>query len=207
MRFRFRFQTVSAGFTLIELLVVIAIISMLMGMLFPVYSRARDQGRQINCVANCKQLGLALQIYAQDYDDKIPYGYSSSDGLCWFNRLLSYVRNKQIYHCPCAGGMQQVVSYSVNSNLDGKMLTSGDPSSLIWLADGYETGTTIEVDGIMTDVSPSLAAYPDATVNDAGQVGYRHNDGAVFTFLDSHVKWQSRQVMKKDESQDLWKVK
>ena len=44
------------GFTLIELLVVIAIIGILAGMLFPVFARAREAARKIQCLSNVKNL-------------------------------------------------------------------------------------------------------------------------------------------------------
>jgi prepilin-type N-terminal cleavage/methylation domain-containing protein/prepilin-type processing-associated H-X9-DG protein len=60
------------GFTLIELLVVIAIIAILAAILFPVFAQAREQARKTSCLSNCKQLGLAMQMYAQDYDEMLP---------------------------------------------------------------------------------------------------------------------------------------
>jgi len=60
------------GFTLIELLVVIAIIAILAAILFPVFAQARAKARQASCLSNSKQLGLALYLYAQDYDETLP---------------------------------------------------------------------------------------------------------------------------------------
>src|SRR3954447_14532228 len=57
------------GFTLIELLVVIAIIAILAAILFPVFARARDAARKTTCTSNIKQLGTAILMYAQDYDE------------------------------------------------------------------------------------------------------------------------------------------
>ena len=62
----------SRGFTLIELLVVIAIIAILAAILFPVFAQAREAARKASCLSNCKQLGLAMQMYAQDYDENLP---------------------------------------------------------------------------------------------------------------------------------------
>lgn len=60
-----------AAFTLIELLVVIAIIAVLAAILFPVFAQAREKARQTTCLSNLKQIGNAVQMYAQDADEAI----------------------------------------------------------------------------------------------------------------------------------------
>ena len=68
------------GFTLIELLVVIAIIAILAAILFPVFAKARDKARQVACLNNEKQVSLGFQMYAQDYDETMPYARSYCAG-------------------------------------------------------------------------------------------------------------------------------
>jgi prepilin-type N-terminal cleavage/methylation domain-containing protein/prepilin-type processing-associated H-X9-DG protein len=60
------------GFTLIELLVVIAILAIMAALLFPVFAQARDKARQAACLSNLRQIGSALTLYLQDYDERLP---------------------------------------------------------------------------------------------------------------------------------------
>jgi prepilin-type N-terminal cleavage/methylation domain-containing protein/prepilin-type processing-associated H-X9-DG protein len=78
------------GFTLIELLVVIAIIAILAAILFPVFAQAREKARQTTCTSNVKSLGLAVWMYAQDYDETYPPVWYNPDGH-WANVTSPYI--------------------------------------------------------------------------------------------------------------------
>lgn len=72
-------RPVQRGFTLIEMLVVIAIIATLAGMLFPVIGKAKDRAYQVQCTNNLKQIGTAIQLYHQDWDDRFPFAVDFTD--------------------------------------------------------------------------------------------------------------------------------
>ena len=61
-----------SAFSLIELLVVIAIIGLLAALLLPVLGRARDKSRDIKCISNLKQLGIAVYLYADEHEGRLP---------------------------------------------------------------------------------------------------------------------------------------
>ncbi|MCS7209630.1 MAG: type II secretion system GspH family protein [Fimbriimonadales bacterium] len=122
------------GFTLIELLVVIAIIAVLAALLFPVFAEAREQGRRAVCISNQRQLGAAVHLYLNDYDETFPAGLGRIGDLYynsfypvpynwrrtvpdtdprmnafrmhWSNALVPYIKSLDIYRCPSA--MEQV---------------------------------------------------------------------------------------------------
>ena len=83
------------AFTLVELLVVISIIALLLSIMMPALGRAREMGQRTRCGYNLRQIGLAVQLYAQNYDgyhvpNYIPYRCD------WSTIVMAYLSNGSI---------------------------------------------------------------------------------------------------------------
>lgn len=82
------------GFTLVELLVVITIIIILAAILFPVFARAREKAQQTKCMNNMKQMGSAIALYEDDYDNPMPFNVMCNniraDGFTLFSWEYQY---------------------------------------------------------------------------------------------------------------------
>ncbi len=94
------------GFTLVELLVVIAIIGILLAVLVPALGKAKKQVRAVVCRSNLHQIGMAVALYADAYENYIPRGNPVNP---WFMRFLPFLghdqrqkdyRDVKIYKCP-----------------------------------------------------------------------------------------------------------
>lgn len=103
-------QVIKSKFTLIELLVVIAIIGILASLLLPSLSKAREKAHTAVCKSNQKQIYIAIQMYADTFDDALPIA-----GPTWANIL----GNEAYLNAP------RVTKFD-NSNLDREIATSGN---------------------------------------------------------------------------------
>ncbi|MDQ3815377.1 MAG: DUF1559 domain-containing protein [Armatimonadota bacterium] len=199
---------VRSGFTLIELLVVIAIISILASMLFPTFSRAREQARKTVCISNLRQVGLGIMQYNQDWDERFPIGNPFWDMLSPGNprtpQLATvvdpYVKSLQVWACPSWSGVYSpnyfgnysFITEPVNNVIGVPGLNPGDPPS----RDAYAIaalGQPAEYPLLFCGVAPQQAnpsainahtGVSDATWDAGNALG-----GTAVLFGDSHSKY------------------
>lgn len=155
------------GYTLVELLVVIAIIGVLMAILFPVYSTARQKAYETVCISNMRQLTLAILAYASNHNERLP------DASTWVSDIMPHVKDQDIFKCRRDGSGEDC-SYAMNAALSGRSLSMLNDTGVVLL---YETAT------------PGPCPY--GGVEDIADPP-RHNGGNIYGFADSHVKWHKK---------------
>jgi prepilin-type N-terminal cleavage/methylation domain-containing protein/prepilin-type processing-associated H-X9-DG protein len=207
-------RTARGAFTLIELLVVIAIISLLAAILFPVFARARENARKTSCANSIKQLTLAALQYTQDFDERwwqmrdpnnllIAGDATSGKPFMWGVILQPYIKSGQIIRCPSA--QRPIVSYTCNMTLPN--FSAGTSLAEIPLA--AQTPAFADAIGVTSQTTNALDRSPlffMANGNIYGRIvngapykwnnnrealvdADRHVEGAMYSFVDGHVKW------------------
>ena len=191
-------------FTLIELLVVIAIIAILAAMLLPALSSARAAAKSAACMANLKQINIAINMYADENDDYLPPS-SMDGGDSWMRYIASaqdsnglvFAHSSDVrssFHCPAEatkfGGHSsknaQYGHYVANVYVMGcKGLSSNrdrvykrgifeDPDKVILIADGFK------LDG--------------STANQISHLSFRHGSGDSRTLDTAGKTYSSSEV-------------
>lgn len=198
------------AFTLIELLVVIAIIAILAAILFPVFAQARESARKTSCLSNLKEMGLAMLMYTQDYDEKMVLWQQGSGNFFFdsqgfatsYDRLLQpYLKNNNISGCPSdlsdrgmPKGVYAIRSFAIPGNIGGNWCntpTNPQPNPPALAAMPMPTLTIMlnERDNCASGQTDPHTVWGWCSVNDAeSETAWRHNSQANFVYADGHAK-------------------
>ena len=216
------------AFTLVELLVVIAIIAILIAMLLPVLSKAKENARAVACQSNQRQLAQAFLLFAQDYKGQLPGNFWDRGNpipyrTCWLlgnsstaaytdapqkGTIFPYVARKmEVYRCPSLVEGHPGTALNSNGRFDyaaflvfsGARVTRIRPTSRFTYPNGKHENVATP---LICDEDP---AYGINTADMEGghcntdKLAHRHHGGAFYASIDSSVHW-----FNEPPSRDSW---
>lgn len=204
------------AFTLIELLVVIAIIAILAAILFPVLSQARAAAKKTQCLTNLKNIGLAMILYNDQYDDVFPTtersvtNYGDPQRGDMVTKLAPFMKNYEIYFCPDRFAKHSTGYNAPTWNRGRRQLGYGSNFGMWSIGDsiGMFQGFGADVSGTATGRPTSDVTEPSNFVTIADTLDYpyyslslafqgtdgtsgrviRHSGNWPHLYLDGHVK-------------------
>ncbi|MEX2217527.1 MAG: type II secretion system protein [Phycisphaerales bacterium] len=189
------------GFTLIDVLVTLAVISVLLSILMPSLSSVRETARQVVCRSNVRQVGIGLVLYAEAYQDRVPYsGFLEGPNPTPHETVIlrrvapdswdgaghlydDYMAAPQVFYCPSHRGSHPYRAYADawmlgaglivgNFQYRGKApIDGGATTALTSRLGAMRPGTTLLVDGFRTAVE------------------FNHGVGANRFRADASVSW------------------
>ncbi|MHC5109930.1 MAG: hypothetical protein ACYTHJ_08640 [Planctomycetota bacterium] len=139
---------VHQAFSILELLVVVGVLMLVLGILLPSLNDARKKAQRVTCLSNQRQIALAIQAYAQDYQDRLPIAHyfdqnrlafvawdtttfaasstQSEPGLIW-----EYVSGQVVQQCPTYDGSSNTpgdfyTGYNYNTSYLGRGQNEGE---------------------------------------------------------------------------------
>ena len=134
--------------------------------LFPVFSQARIRAKSISCMSNIRNLGTAVQMYVQDYDDNFPVADK------WTERIYPYYKNYNITRCPSVSTTDNgQYGYAYNDKIAGVNLGKIKNPAIYSLI--YDSSN------LQKNAHDAFTSLP---------VPARHGNGNVVTYVDGHVK-------------------
>lgn len=202
-------RNVQAGFTLIELLVVIAILALLMGLIVPVLTSARQAAINIKCLSNLKSIGVATSVYMTENKGDYPSRWITTGPYAdQFPQvaLYPYLSETMIFHCPRMRSkkllrfqnplnpsqtIETYMSYGINAAMGRWYGTYGgplnasnisSPSSVIYMADMHWEGKDNRDPAEIQDWNLWGSMWANRTV-----ISDRHKGKGNVLFADLHV--------------------
>lgn len=198
-------------FSLIELLVVIAIVAILASILLPALNKARESAKKIQCTANVKQIGTALQQYIQDYNSRMPApemgGYYWTSVMAKTYKLYPSGNNldSKFWNCAAYKGSREKFidpsnpSYGMNYYAFGDLSSSHNehgpfvnssqvrhPSRQLWVTETLAANKN--------DIGSSRA-NPSINPASNGRVSGIHGGNVNTLYCDGHVQQDNAVIL------------
>ena len=200
------------GFTLVELLVVIGIVAVLVALLMPALSRAREASQRVACLSNLRQVHMAFAFYAGSYHDQVPLGYRQNvkqfDSMVYSGTAqkvvlvgwlweAGLVRQPQVFYCPAERDPRSSYDDPANPWPPGSNLTVNTSA-------GYASRPDFEIPDDQSawtnQTLPRLsrlrnkAIFSDLTSLPA-RLDTRHRTGVNVLYGDGSAKWVDRKAI------------
>jgi len=209
MRIKMHERGGRASFTLLELLIVVAIIMLLIGVLMPALSGARQQAKAAVCLSNLRSLGTAVQLYANANNGHLVtaalgHSVSANPQGTWLNLLRADYGSELVVRCPAdksphwqtpvpPNNLLRRTSYGVNWYTVGQVGGKGPYNALNIIP---STATTIYIVDLGEHGPPAIAdhVHPETWISNprvlaSRQVAIvRHLGKANYGFVDGHAE-------------------
>ncbi|AHF91330.1 N-terminal cleavage protein [Opitutaceae bacterium TAV5] len=211
-------RSAPAAFTLIELLTVIAIIGILAAILIPTVGAVRAKARASQCASNLRQVGMALQLYAEDHKDLFPstgyMGYTKEEEMPWMWKLAPYAGLHLEQLGPVAEGKTKSAGILVCPSFDPKdpgnrisygynlLITPTNSSMWKYRRSAVENPSRVFL--LLEIGDPATGAKEGAGPDGAG-LQFRHSgDSANVLFVDAHVSSVKKPLSGTDPRWKWW---